>query len=216
MGWLWLVLLGIAALAGLVLLGLPRRLLSFAGAALMLGAAGYALQGSPGLPAHDAVPSASTGQEDPQLIELRGRLFDRYSQDHAYEVAAAALARTGDERSAVRVYLGGVSRLPRSVALWTGLGGALAMHDRQLSPAARLAFDRAMRLAPSHPGPPFFLGLAYVRADNFAAALPWWRRALALSPAGVTYREDIATRLALLERLVAEQQDGRAGPAPLG
>lgn len=206
MGWLWLALLGAGAMAGLVAFGLSRRLLSFAGSALMLGAAGYAVQGRPALPAKAAAPIVSAEAEDPQLIELRDRLFGRYSQDHAYEVAAEAMARVGDERSAARAYLGGVNRLPRSVALWTGLGGALAAHDGQMSPPARLAFDRALKLAPDHPGPPFFLGLAYVRTDDYAAALPWWRRALALSPEGTEYREDIRVRLALLERLLAARR----------
>jgi len=204
MGWLWLALLGAGAMAGMAALGLSRRLWSFAGSALMLGAAGYALQGRPDLPGRAAQSARAAAADDAGMVALRDRLFGTYSQDHAYAVAADAVGRSGDARAAVRAYLGGLNRLPNSVALWTGLGGAYAAHDRSLSPAARLAFDRAIRLAPEHPGPAFFLGLAYVRGDDLPAARRWWARALALSPAGTDYRREIAVRLLLLDRVLAE------------
>ena len=72
-----------------------------------------------------------------------------------------------------------------------------------MSPAARLAFERAMRLAPEHPAPPYYAGLAYVGAGEFAKARPLWARAVALSPAGAGYRRDLALRLALLDRYLA-------------
>ena len=50
MGWLALLLIGAGSFALLVALRVDRLLWSFAGAALMLGATGYALQGSPTLP----------------------------------------------------------------------------------------------------------------------------------------------------------------------
>ena len=45
----------------------------------------------------------------------------------------------------------------------------------------------------------------YVRIDDYAAARPYWARAAALSPKGTSYRRDIDLRLALLDRLLAEQ-----------
>src|SRR3546814_11342997 len=69
-------------------------------------------------------------------------------------------------------------------------------------------------LAPKHPGPPFFLGLAYVRAGEFAEARPFWARALDLTPGDASYRPEIAVRLMLLDRFLAvangEQEIGRA------
>lgn len=206
MGFLWLLALGAGAMASLVALRLARPLWTLLGAALMLGATGYALQGSPMLPAHQAAPRASGMAEDPALIELRDDMLGRYSLDAAYVTASDAMLRTGNEQAAVRVLLGGINKVPRSLALWTALGGAYAVHDGAVSPPARFAFDQAARLAPSHPAPPFFLGLAYIRADQYASARPLWARALALSPAGTSYRRDIAIRLALLDRLLAEQE----------
>ncbi|MCP3734473.1 hypothetical protein M9979_06230 [Sphingomonas sp. RP10(2022)] len=206
MGWLTLALLAVATGGALVLLRVDRLLWSMVGAALMLGAAGYAWQGSPGMRASPARPDAGLGIDDPALFDLRERMLGRFTADAAYLTAADAMNRAGDRRSAVRAILGGLNRYPRSVMLWTGLGTALATHDGNVvSPPALFAFRQAIRVAPAHPAPSFFLGLAYVRAGDFPAARQAWARALALSPQGASYRRDIAMRLALLDRLLAEQ-----------
>lgn len=206
MGLVWLLVLGLGAMGLLAVLGLGRSLWSFAGAALMLGATGYALQGSPMLPARPVAASARTVPEDPALIDLRDRMLGRYTLDAAYLTAADAMTRTGNAEAAIRVLLGGINRIPRSFALWTALGTAYATHDgNRVSPPARFAFEQAMRLAPAHPAPPFFLGLAHVRADEYAAARPLWARAVRLSPENASYRRDLALRLMLLDRLLAEQ-----------
>jgi cytochrome c-type biogenesis protein CcmH/NrfG len=82
----------------------------------------------------------------------------------------------------------------------------MAAHDGDtVSPPARFAFDQAARVAPTHPAPPFFLGLAHVRAEEYAAAQPYWARAATLTREGASYRRDIRLRLALLDRLLADQ-----------
>jgi Flp pilus assembly protein TadD len=79
----------------------------------------------------------------------------------------------------------------------------------QMSPAAKLAFGRAFLLAPEHPAPPYYAGLAYVRAGDLPAARRLWLRAVALSPEGADYRRSIATQLLLLDRYMAAMD--RAG-----
>jgi Flp pilus assembly protein TadD len=204
MGWLWLAAAAAGALALLAVLGMPRALWSLTGAALMLGATGYALQGSPSLAGKPAETTASQAAEDPGLIVLRDNMIGRYTLDGAYLIASDAMMARGDDKAAVQVLLGGIGKLPGSYALWTALGTAYAEHDGgQVSPAARFAFDQARRLAPNHPAPVFFAGLAYVRAGDLAASRRLWARALALSPPGIAYRDDIAFRLALLDRVLA-------------
>ena len=212
MGWLSLALIGVGAFGALALLGVPRLLWSMAAAALMLGAAGYALQGRPWLAASPATTDAAPDADSPDLIDLRDRMLGRFTGDAAYVTAADAMTRVGDRRAAVRVILGGINAIPESVLLWTALGSTLAAHDGgQVSPPALFAFRHAARLSPRHPAPPFFLGQAYIRAGDFAAARPCWAHALALAPAGASYRADIAERLAVLDRYLAM---ARAGGPP--
>jgi hypothetical protein len=203
-GFIALALVGALAFGAMVLLRLPRLLWSFAGAALFLGAAGYAWQGEPGRPAAPARPRADPVAIDPAEIALRERLMGRFTADHAYLIASDAMLRVGDRRAAARVTLGGVRKIPRSYILWTQLGSNLAMLDGdQMSPAAKLAFNRAMQLAPQHPAPPYYAGMAYVRANDLPAARAMWRRAVALSGAGTVYRRQIEGQLILLERYMA-------------
>jgi tetratricopeptide (TPR) repeat protein len=210
MGWIILAVLGGATMLLLIRLGVGRALWSMAGAALMLGAAGYALQGRPAVPASPPVPTVPAAADDAQTIALRDQMFGRFTLDGAYLIAADAMTRSGDRRAAVQALLGGIRTIPDSMMLWTELGTALAAHDGgQMSPPALFAFQQAERLAPRHPGPPFFEGLAQIRAGNAAAARPLWARALALTPPGLPYRAELAGRLTLLDRYLE-----MAGPRP--
>ena len=129
MGYVWLLALAAGAMGAMVALRLARPLWTLIGAALMLGATGYALQGSPTLDAKEPTPRRTREAQDPALIDLRDQLLGRYSLDAAYVTAADAMLRTGNERAAVQVLLGGVSKIPRSFALWAALGSAYAAHD---------------------------------------------------------------------------------------
>lgn len=218
MGWIALVLIGIVAALTLWRSGVARPLWSFVGAALMLGAAGYALQQRASLVSHPVESNAEPIEVDPSLIELRDQMFGRFTGDGAYLVAADGMTRSGDLGSAAQVVLSGISKYPRSLELWTGLGTVLSQHDNVVSPASLFAFRRAAHLAPRHPAPPFFLGLAYIRAGQFAVARPYWARALALTPPNLSYHAQLAERLAALDAYLAaaEQAQTQAGPQAMG
>ncbi|GAA0300630.1 hypothetical protein GCM10009087_08060 [Sphingomonas oligophenolica] len=213
MGWIVLALVGIAAGFALWIGGIARPLWSFVGAALMLGAAGYALQSGPSLPGHPVESFAEPIEVDPAMTQLRESMLGAFTADNAYLVAADAMTRSGDTRSAVQAVLGGIKRYPKSLTLWTGLGTALEQHDGTVSPATLFAFQHAMYLAPQHPAPPFFLGLAYIRAGEYAKARPYWARALALAPAGASYRQPIADRLTALDAYLAAAEQAQTQAA---
>ena len=202
MGYLTLALLGGAAFAALVTLRVARPLWSLVGAALFLGAAGYAWQGRPLLAATAAAPQIDAAPIEPEMIALRDSLLGRYTQDTAYLIASDAMARSGDTRAAAQVMLGAVRKLPSSFIAWTWLGTTLSSDAGQVQPPALLAFRRAAQLAPEHPAPPFFAGLAYLRMGDLATARSYWRRAFALSPVGTVYRQEIGVRLGLLDRVL--------------
>jgi cytochrome c-type biogenesis protein CcmH len=206
MGWLALAAMGIAVLALLWLAGLPRSLWSFTGAALMLGAAGYAWQARPDLAGAPVEKSNKTRPDDAMQRDLRSAMFGRFTYLDGYFFAADALTRTGNADQAARLMLGGVRASPRDAALWTWLGVTLTESQSTVSPAAGVAFRRAIALAPQHPGPRFFYGLAHVRAGQFDAARGHWQQALRLTPDEAGYRNDIATRLVLLEQFLRLRQ----------
>ena len=201
MGWITLAVIGAVAFAALRLIGVPRPLGWFAAAALMLGATGYALQQRAGLPGHPVKADAEAIDVDPGMVAFRGVILPG---DAPALAAADDHLRRGEARAAVEGLLQAIRQQPRDAALWTGLGSALAAHDgAQVSPAAQFAFRRAWQLAPDQPGPPFFLGLAYVQSGDLAAAKTAWLRALRLAPRDAPYRVDIAERLVLIDEFQA-------------
>jgi cytochrome c-type biogenesis protein CcmH len=205
MGWIMLGAIALAALLVLTALRYPRKLWAVPATAIMLGAAGYAWQGSPGLAGHPVKPNAQKAEVDQGLIDLRDAMFGKYgTYAWSYANMADGMARTGNPELAVAVWQGAVRKVPEDVALWTGFGVALAEHDgNQISPAAQFAFDKAMKMAPGHPGPPFFYGLALIRASRFAEAKPWWEKAVALTPETATYHRELASRLLALDAYLA-------------
>ena len=72
MTWVLIVLIAVAVFAALVwLLKLPRGGWEWAGAALLLGISGYALQGSPSQPGAPKPPVENPGTADAALIAQR-------------------------------------------------------------------------------------------------------------------------------------------------
>lgn len=206
MGWLWLFAIGLAAFAMLRFGGVARPLAALAGAVLLLGAAGYAVQQNATLPGSPASPDVRRIDVHPGLVAFRSAIMPTSSADSARLVAADERLRGGDTMGAAQIMLAAVAQRPGDAALWTGLGTVLAAHDDgRMSPAARHAFGRAFQLAPGTPGPPFFLGLAHVQSGDLAAAKRSWLQALALTPRDAPYRIDIAERLAMVDRFIAMQ-----------
>lgn len=205
MGWAMLALIALTTAALLVVLRLPRMLWSLTGAALMLGAAGYAWQGQPDLPAQPVAADAVKLPPSDAYKNLRDTFFGRFGGESMYFGISDVALSSGDTDFAARALTGGVDYAPNNAAMWNELGNVIALHDRGVvSPASLLAYRRAMQLAPQNPGPPLFLGLAYIRAGEYAKARPLWLHALALTPKNASYRDQITRRLALLDMLLAE------------
>lgn len=210
MGWAGLALAGLCAAAGLWALGLSRRLWSLCGAVLMLGATGYALQGRPALPAHAVVADTAPIEVEPGLVAFRQAIFAAPREDELAFATSDSRLREGDARAAAAGLAAEVAKRPGDATLWSQYGYVLALHDGSVSPSARFAFQRALALAPRAPGPPFFLGMAYANAGEFAAARPAWIEALRLTPANAPYRGDIVARIAAVDQFQRMAEAERA------
>ena len=196
MGFAWLGLFALLTLASLWLLKLRGPLLTLAGAAITFGCAGYALQGSPGL---EGTPRASIERPAPMpLTGARHALTGQFDYADTWLNMADALASRGKTEDAANLLRAQVLRHPRDYKLWIGLGNALADHSDTLSPAARFAYQRAAELAPGHPAPPFFLGLAEASSGNPEEAVRLWSEILANAPANASWRPMIEDGLLLI------------------
>jgi cytochrome c-type biogenesis protein CcmH len=86
---------------------------------------------------------------------------------------SSALQAQGETVRAIDYLTFASSKMPEVADLWVARGQALMAHGGgALSPAARLAFDRASALDPQHPGPRLYLALAWLQAGQPSEALP--------------------------------------------
>ena len=113
--------------------------------------------------------------------------------------------------SAAQVLRTAVRQSPRDPDLWVALGNALVGHGNGfISPAAQFAFQRAATIAPAHPGPPFFMGLALAQSGRLAEARTIWAELAAQAPDRAPWKADLDQRLARLDAMIAQQ--GAAAP----
>lgn len=198
----WLTVLGLAALVGAALWKwgkLPRSAFEPIAAALLLGLAGYALHGRPAQPGSPVRPAQNTAMVDQADIETRAKMGQRFGSGPNWLVAADGAMRAGLPQAAVTYIKSGLKENPRDPDLWVGLGNALIVHNGgMVSPAATYAFQRAADIAPEHPGPPFFMGLAFAQSGQFPQARAIWSELLKRSPPEAPWRADLEQRLAQL------------------
>ncbi len=200
--WLWIILVALLVIGGIFRFGrLPAAARPLAGAAIMLGLAGYALQGSPSLPGKPvAAPEEPEGFGD-AITDQRQGMAERFGPAAQWLGMSDGFARTGKTELAAKTLEKGLAKYPDNVDLWVGLGNALAAHSGgAMSPAAALAFDEAARRDPTHPAPPFFAGLALAQGGDLKGAETVWSQLLARSPADAPWRPDLEMRLAQLRQ----------------
>lgn len=195
-GWLLLLLLIALAFGALRLLGVRGALLKAAGAALLVGASGYALQGRPGLAGAPAQGRAA--EEYVSLTDARHTFFGNFTAAESWLRMSDALARHGNSPDAVNILQNAVRRYPGDAQLWTGLGNALVDHAHGLTPPADLAYRRAAEIAPGYPGPRFFYGLALARSGDRAGAVKTWREMLADAPPDASWRRLVEQGIVVL------------------
>jgi len=187
---------------------LPRQAWEVIGAALLLGVAGYAFQGSPGQPGAPKAPVEKVdGDQSAAEIAERQKLAAGDIAGDKHVIIADALARHGQYADAAEVLRGAVEQDQANAPAWLAMGNALVAHaDGTISPAAIYAYGQAAKAAPGSAGPPFFLGMALIQSGRLAEGRAIWADLLARSPKEAPWRGDLEKRLAELDSFVAQRQ----------
>jgi cytochrome c-type biogenesis protein CcmH len=220
---IWALVIGLAlvAFAAMALLfRLPRAAWTTALAALALGLAGYAAQGSPWTPGAPKTAAPLTPGEGENLVELRRAVLpeDEWSRHNAM-ITADASARRDQYADAATFLLGATRANPQDGEAWLALGNNLvAAADGAVTPAAQYAYRRAEAAAPQSPGVPFFVGVAQLQAGNFVDGRGLWLEAARRAPEGSAARKTIEDRIARLDAIMQQmmkmQQQGAHPPQP--
>ncbi|MES2156653.1 MAG: cytochrome C biosynthesis protein [Pseudomonadota bacterium] len=210
----WLIALGLVVLTFLALLligRIPRAAREITAAALLLGLAGYAWQGNPGLAGAPRSVKQTEGQFDEQLAQQRRGLAERYGPAAQWLVMSDGLGRQGKTKDAANILLSGLRQTPGDANLWLGLGNALVAHaDGVVSPGADFAYRRALALDTEGPAPRYFYGLALARNGQLQAARDLWAPLAASAPQGSQVKAELDANIARIDAMLA----GRAPAAP--
>ena len=214
MGWIILLLLVVICAAALIKLGkLSRATYEITAAALLIGVAGYAWQGHPGMAGVSIQPAEQPDSFDEDTIDARNAMGERFGTAREWLIFSASLNRAGKHGAAANYLRNGVKEHPDDPDLWVGLGNALVVHaNGVVTPAAQFAFQKAADLSPEHPGPPFFLGLAYAQSGKIDQAREIWTELLARSSEDAPWRADLESRLAEMERIQPSLPVEQASP----
>lgn len=203
-----------AALAALVwaVLWRTRKLgppaLQLVGAALLAGLAGYASQGRTGLAGSPAAERAPVALPPAMTIPLAEEFFGRFNGAYSWLVIANSFLARGDSGEAVATLASATRAAPGNAQLWIAYANAIRIHSGgRISPAARLAFERGAVLAPDHPGPAFFFGLAVLQTGDIDGALAVWTDLFAKAPAGAPWGQTLRTRISELREIQARTRE---------
>ncbi|MDT0507586.1 tetratricopeptide repeat protein [Novosphingobium sp. MMS21-SN21R] len=215
----WVVILLAGAVVFLALafvLKMPRAGWELAGAALLVGVAGYALQGNPSMPGAPKAPVENKRAADEAMIKQRQQMGDSFAKGQSWLILADGLARQGQYGAAADFLRKGVQQFPNDADIWVSLGNALVGHsDGLITPSAQFAFQKAATIAPDHPGPPFFMGLALAQSGRLAEARAIWAELLQRSPAEAPYRADLSERIARIDSMLAMAAGAGTAGAPV-
>ncbi len=202
--WAILIAMALASFAVLLRLGkLPRIGWEPLAAALVLGCAGYALQGRPNLSGSPALPSPGKSKAAEALIDMRASMDKNFSAAQQYLIPSDAYSRDGDYKFGAGFIRTGLKLHPKNADLWAGLGVQLMLaNDGKISPPAQLAFDRARALSNAHPAPDYFTGLDALFAGKPDQALILWRKLLVNPPKNARWPAKLESQVKGLEQMV--------------
>lgn len=203
---IWILAISLAAiglLIGLFVLGLPRRAVTILAVALLLGLAGYALQGAPEMassPREATLPDRASGEA---MIELRRSFFNSTLPPSRNVTIADGFARRGQWENAAGFLNNAVAQNPNDTEAWVALGMALVEHSEGvLTQPAIFAFNQGARTGSDNPAPAYLLGIAMARNGRFAETRELWARALENAAPGSQFEQALTIQITQLDRLI--------------
>lgn len=216
----WILVGALALLAFVAIayvLKAPRGTREAVAAVLLLGIAGYALQGKPGQPGTSKESTEPISADPAALVEARLKVSNKgIPPNNRWVVIADGLARNGRYADAAEVLRGAVEKDPKNSEAWLAMGNALMAHSQgMLTSAALYSYRRAAKADPDNPGPPFFLGMALLQAGRVAETRALWADLLKHAPANAPWKAPLEMQLRRLDALMSgETGDVPGTPSP--
>lgn len=175
---------------------------------LTFALAGYVLSGSPGLAGQPAAPTKLDADITEALIETRKEFqFEQFGTQGNWITISDGLMRTGNTDQAIGALRRGIELYPNNADLWTAMGAVLLRQSNgKMTIPALYAFNHARQLAPTHPGPDFFAGIAKIEEGNLDAGRTIWINLLARAPENAEWKAGLEKRIYILNQVIARGQ----------
>lgn len=206
----WLPVLVIAAMViGGVLLFVPgrKRVWPAIAAAVVLGLAGYAWQGSPEQAASPAQPIPAKLKAADALLQMRADMDTGYGIGKQWLITADSYARSGKYDYSAAFIQAGLRQHPKNGDLWAGLGVVLLLAgDGQMSPPAKMAFANARKFGPRNPAPDYFAGLVELFEGRPAKTVEIWQRLVDNAPDKAIWQPKLESQLGGLKTMLQSVQ----------
>ena len=206
----WLPVLMIAAMViGGVLLFVPRRkqIWPAIAAAVVLGLAGYAWQGSPEQASSPAQPITAKLIAADSLLQMRADMDTGYGIGKQWLITADSYARSGKYDYSAAFIQAGLRQYPKNGDLWAGLGVVLLLAgDGQMSPPAKMAFANARKFGPRNPAPDYFKGLVELFEGRPDKTAEIWQRLVDGAPDTAIWRPKLESQLSGLKTMLQSVQ----------
>lgn len=183
-------------------------------AVLAVGAAGYAITGTPRLvsqaPQTQAAPEEPSAAQIEQMVEgLAQRLKQQPDDVEGWTMLGRSYLVMGRAADAVTAFREVQRRRPDSAAALVDVAGALAMSNGQrLNDEALALTQQALKLEPDNLKALSLAGSAAFDRQDWAGAVKHWERIVAVSPPGSEYLPQVQAGID-----AARQRGGLAEPA---
>lgn len=207
-GWLPAIVVAAAVVVGLLpFLPTRKQLWPVIAAAVVLGLAGYAWQGSPGQAASPAQPIKTKLKAADALLQMRASMDTGYGIGKQWLITADSYARSGKYDYSAAFIQAGLREHPKNGDLWAGLGVVLLLAgDGQMSPPAKMAFANARKFGPRNPAPDYFDGLVELFEGRPAQTAQIWQRLVDDAPDDAIWRPKLESQLGGLKSMLQSVQ----------
>jgi len=187
---------------------IAAAIVAIAAAALALSRGGEESAAAP----HGSVkPDQPVGTIEQSVAELEARLRRDPDNPADWRMLGWSYFETGDLMRAAEAYRRAAQVEPGNAENWSSLGEALQTASTTVSPEAKTAFERALRLDAKDPRARYFLAVQKDLTGQHEAAIGDWIALLRDTPAGAPWEADLRRTI---EQVAAKQKIDLAGRMP--
>jgi cytochrome c-type biogenesis protein CcmH len=143
-------------------------------------------------PAHgSAKPDQPVGEVGGMIASLEAKLKANPDDAGGWRMLGWSYFETGDLMRSAQAYRRAAQIEPGNAENWSSLGEALQSASTDISPEAKTAFERAIRIDRKDPRARYFLGVQKDLSGQHEAAISDWLALLKDTPAGAPWEADL-------------------------